>query len=202
MKCDFCENKAKVFYTQLVDHTMKKVALCNSCADEQGISDPEGMLLSDQLFQSPTGEPAEAVPEEHSAEAFKEMMAKSMGSAGENILEVANFPQTGGDRCPACDFTLDNYQKVGRFGCPECYRTYRELLEKRLRKIHRGGKHEGRVPKGMVEQERLRDLLHDLTGKLEIAIEAEDYEEAATLRDQITQIEKQEAKRRGKEESS
>ncbi|MEY5020027.1 MAG: hypothetical protein RLZ22_1115, partial [Verrucomicrobiota bacterium] len=35
MKCDFCDSKASVFLTQLVEGQMKKVCLCNACAKER-----------------------------------------------------------------------------------------------------------------------------------------------------------------------
>lgn len=195
MKCDFCDNKAKVFFTQVVNGTMKKVALCDACAEERGVTDPESLLMSEQLLAPPTPDEVDLPP----PETLQEIMGQAAKVGAEVPNALPTFAVTGAERCPSCDFTLETYQKVGRLGCPDCYQTYRGLLSKRLGKIHRGHVHKGRVPKGMVEQERLKSLLKDLAEKLEAAIEQEDYEAAADLRDQISQIEKQEAKRRSKE---
>ena len=45
MQCDHCDNKATVFYTQIIDGISKKSSLCQSCATKQGVTDPEGFLL-------------------------------------------------------------------------------------------------------------------------------------------------------------
>ncbi len=50
MQCDFCENKASVFLTQLIEGEMKKMSLCEDCAREKGVSDPAGFSLADVLL--------------------------------------------------------------------------------------------------------------------------------------------------------
>jgi hypothetical protein len=50
MKCDFCDKKATVFLTQLVEGQMKKVCLCDQCAKERGVTDPTGFSLADLLL--------------------------------------------------------------------------------------------------------------------------------------------------------
>lgn len=50
MKCDLCDEKATVFLTQIVDGKMQKVNLCESCAQDKGVTDPTGFALADLLF--------------------------------------------------------------------------------------------------------------------------------------------------------
>ena len=50
MKCNFCNQKATVFLTQLADGQMKKVCLCENCAKEKGVTDPTGFSLADMLI--------------------------------------------------------------------------------------------------------------------------------------------------------
>ena len=56
MKCDFCDTKASVFLTQLVEGQMKKVSLCETCAKERGVTDPTGFSLADLLLGGISGE--------------------------------------------------------------------------------------------------------------------------------------------------
>jgi len=163
MNCDFCDDKATVFFTQVSDGAMKKIALCESCAEERGVTDPEGLLMADQLL-SPAA-------------------SSSSGSEG-NILSI-----DGAGECPACHFTLADYQKVGRLGCSQCYYAFNQEIEPRLPTLHKGLKHEGRVPEGMVAVEQMREEIAALKVALQQAILAEDYEEAANLRDRIQKIE-------------
>jgi protein arginine kinase activator len=55
--------------------------------------------------------------------------------------------------------------------------------------MHKGTSHTGRVPMGMVEAFQQRRQLDTLRKEMEEAISGEDYEKAAKLRDQISQIE-------------
>jgi len=163
MQCDFCENKATVFLTQLVEGEMKKMCLCEDCAREKGVTDPTGFSLADSLL----------------GEGKLEEAGKIVSVSGEE----------GGAACPECGFTFNKFQQVGRLGCSACYRTFREEIQRRLGGMHKGVVHVGRVPEGMLEAHERQQRLEQLRGRLEQAVAAENYEEAAGLRDEIQEIE-------------
>ena len=52
MKCcqGECENEATVHLTEIVDGQMKKIDLCEECAKEKGVTDPQGFALADLLL--------------------------------------------------------------------------------------------------------------------------------------------------------
>ena len=52
LKCQICEKAATVHLTQIVDNKIHKVHLCESCANEKGVTDPEGFSL-ENLFHQP-----------------------------------------------------------------------------------------------------------------------------------------------------
>ena len=100
-------------------------------------------------------------------------------------------PQQAAERAPAelacsrCGRTFDTFQKTGLLGCAQCYRDFREYVEPVLHRIHGHTQHEGRAPlgeDGAIAQHR---QLESLKSKLREAISAEEYEQAAKLRDQI-----------------
>lgn len=161
MKCDYCDSKATVFLTQLAEGQMKKVCLCDSCATERGVTDPTGFSLAEMLlgnFQKETGGPVSQRRER---------------SAG------------GAKVCPECGFTFEDFQKVRRFGCGNCYRVFSEELATMLRGMHKGASHVGKVPEGLMESHYRHQRLEELRTKLEQAIASESYEVAADLRDEI-----------------
>lgn len=163
MKCDFCDSKATVFLTQLVEGKMKKVCLCEECAKERGVTDPTGFSLADVLMGGVTPEtevPATAA-------------AKSSG---------------GGRACPNCGFTLEDLRRVRRFGCSECYRTFREEVGQMVRGMHKGSMHSGKVPAGLMAKQVLNQRLEELRARLDQAILSESYEEAAGIRDEIRNL--------------
>ena len=44
MSCQFCQGKATVFYTQIVNGVKKELSLCDSCAAEKGFGEPGHFL--------------------------------------------------------------------------------------------------------------------------------------------------------------
>src|SRR5215470_14378739 len=98
--------------------------------------------------------------------------------------------QAGGGaeiKCARCGFTQADFKKAGRLGCPECYKTFSEPLEGLLKTMHKGVRHVGKVPEALRQTRDLSDRLKQLQKKLSKAIEQEDFEEAAILRDEIKQ---------------
>jgi protein arginine kinase activator len=165
MKCDFCDNKATVFLTQLVEGQMKKVCLCESCAKERGVTDPTGFSLADLLLGG--GAPGAAKP------------------AG-----APAAPQHGGGRrCPTCGFSLEDLRRVRRFGCGDCYTTFAEEVSQMVRGMHKGTTHVGKVPAGLMAMQVLHQRLEELRSRLDQAIASESYEEAAGIRDEIRNLE-------------
>lgn len=61
MDCDFCDEKATVFLTQFVENEMKKICLCEACAEERGVTDPVGLSLGDPDLGNFESQPMEAV---------------------------------------------------------------------------------------------------------------------------------------------
>lgn len=91
--------------------------------------------------------------------------------------------------CPKCGFTQVDFKKSGRLGCPACYDTFRLGLEPLLRNMHRGTHHKGKIPARFQDATELRNRLESLEDALKRAVLDEDYEEAATLRDRIRELE-------------
>jgi protein arginine kinase activator len=158
MLCSICKEKdATVHLTQIDGDKMRKVDLCEDCAKTKGASDSTGYYLAELLH----GLAAPATPEP---------------------------PAAGSDvKCPRCGFTQADFKKAGRLGCPECYKTFAEPLEGLLKTMHKGTRHVGKVPESMRQNRDLTDRLKYLQKKLSKAIENEDFEEAAQVRDEIKQ---------------
>ncbi|HXT13545.1 MAG TPA: UvrB/UvrC motif-containing protein [Candidatus Angelobacter sp.] len=91
-------------------------------------------------------------------------------------------------KCPRCGFTQADFKKAGRLGCPECYKTFAEGLESLLKTMHKGTRHIGKVPEALRQTRELADRLKTLQKKLNKAVEDENFEQAASLRDEIKQM--------------
>lgn len=90
-------------------------------------------------------------------------------------------------QCPACGFRWADFEKILRLGCPTCYETHFESIQLTISRIQPGIEHVGRRPTApddrWVQLPKLRSLLQE-------AIQQEDFESAALLRDQISELEK------------
>jgi len=84
-------------------------------------------------------------------------------------------------RCPECGIRLVELRKSGRVGCPRCYEVFRKQIGPLLKRVHGATEHTGVRPAGRSRQTDLARLREELRR----AIEAEDFEQAARLRDRM-----------------
>ncbi len=187
MQCDYCEKKATVHYTQIIDGASKKASLCETCAAEQGITDPESFLL-DQMPPSSPNTPEEGSPKNPSAEGSDENSGEKKPSFLSPNIPKVNLGVTKSGQCPGCGFTYENLNKTGRLGCSECYQFFRKEIKASLDNMHKGVTHQGRVPEGVIEDIELREQTKKLENALADAIESEDFETAAKLRDELNAL--------------
>jgi protein arginine kinase activator len=92
-------------------------------------------------------------------------------------------------KCPVCGFTQADFKKTGRLGCSACYATFTEALTALLKAMHKGTSHVGKVPQRAHRAVELSDRMRNLNESLLKAVAEENYENAASLRDQIKQLE-------------
>lgn len=92
-------------------------------------------------------------------------------------------------QCPACGLDLDEFRLKGRVGCARCYETFRKSLLPLLERVHDATTHRGRFPAGRPGS-CVSDVA-ELRRRLADAIAAENYEEAAALRDRLRAAEKE-----------
>lgn len=93
-----------------------------------------------------------------------------------------------GHVCPTCGFTQQDFKKIGRFGCPDCYKAFRPMLLPMLGGMHKGLAHTGKVPQHALDRRSIYERLTKLEMELDLAIKTERYEDAARFRDEIRQI--------------
>ncbi|HXE41856.1 MAG TPA: UvrB/UvrC motif-containing protein [Candidatus Baltobacteraceae bacterium] len=159
MQCSICKEKpATVHLTQIVGDKMQKLDLCEECAKAKGVNDPAGFALADLML--------------------------GLG-ASQEIDQSAGGAEL---KCPRCGFTQADFKKSGRLGCPECYKTFAEGLSGLLKSMHKGTRHVGKAPEALRASRETADKLKTLQKKLTKAIESEDFEQAAQLRDEIKQL--------------
>jgi protein arginine kinase activator len=99
-------------------------------------------------------------------------------------------------RCPKCSITWDRLRQDGRAGCAHCYETFADQLHEVMQRVQHAPQHHGKKPRAAEKRRnRLEHLrarrdhrLAMLNRRLDEAVRAEKYEEAAKLRDQIKMV--------------
>lgn len=161
MVCSQCQERdALVHLTQIVDNAVTQVHLCERCAAERGIE------TSTSVPTHPLGEFLQAV---------QQQATQMPGDAA---------------RCSYCGTSLRDFRASGRLGCARCYGAFEQSLKDLLRRVHGNASHVGRGYSAADEPALERDAtISDLKGRLVEAIRGEEFEVAATLRDQIRTLE-------------
>ncbi len=161
MQCDICgKKKATVHLTEIVDEQMSEMHLCEDCAKEKSVQMEQQFGLADLL-------------------AGLTDFGKQMKDAEKVKL-----------KCPNCGINYDEFRKFGRLGCSDCYQAFKAHLSTLLKKIHGSNHHMGKKPMRIpVSDKQKIETVQDLKNQLMKAIEMEDYEQAAKLRDKIREFE-------------
>lgn len=92
-------------------------------------------------------------------------------------------------RCPNCGKTYSYFQKTGKFGCSECYKTFEAPIIRTLRQIQASSEHVGKIPSKSSEGLIKKRKLSELKEKLSKAVSEENYELAAKLHKEIKELE-------------
>lgn len=164
MNCEICKNRpAKVHYTEIVNNQMTKMNLCLECAEEKGIDvQKAGNFGLGDLVAG--------------------LIDTAVDADAERISKV---------RCPTCGFQYSEFKRIGRLGCPDCYDAFDSQLVPVLRHVHGSTTHTGKKAVRQTEQLAMRERVGALREELSLAIRAEDYERAASIRDEIRSLETQ-----------
>jgi len=169
MLCDICGKKqATVHLTEIIDGKMSELHLCEDCARKKSQEMESQFGLADLLA--------------------------GLAEFGKTFEDK----ETAKIKCANCGLTYDNFRKMGRHGCSECYYSFRKHLVPLLKKIHGTAQHMGKSPRILAKTKSRSLQLEELREKLRQAIEKEEFEEAARIRDEIKKL--QEAKNTKKKE--
>ena len=93
-------------------------------------------------------------------------------------------------RCPHCGMSYEDFRKIGRLGCSQCYQTFKQNLAPLLKRIQGAEQHIGKFPHYADKSIKGEIEIKQLQRKLNKAIQEENFEEAAKIRDKIREMKK------------
>jgi len=163
-KCDKCDRPATHHSVEIVKGKKIEKHLCDTHAAEDG--------LAIKAVHAPIGELLTN---------FVKMHGGASGQGG---------GQASGLECAECGLTFQQFRDSSLLGCPECYKAFEGPLGPLLERAHEGATHHvGKVPRRAGAGEARQVQLSRMRKRLDQAVEVEDYELAARLRDDIRRME-------------
>lgn len=186
MLCDRCGHREATIHDMniVAEGAMRETHLCEKCAEELQSGNPKSATLSEWL-----------------------------AGLGMMAADAPKFPAPArpkrADLCPSCGLRFLDLKKSGLVGCQSCYEVFESRLSPLLKRAHDGGdRHTGKTPALRMTREVVRigtddegaepedsrtpgtvaERVEALTHELALAIEAEQYERAASIRDELAEL--------------
>jgi protein arginine kinase activator len=165
--CDLCgEEPATMHLLRVVDGAVSHTHLCPGCAE--GVAEQtNGLAL------------VLAVPS----------VLRHLGKKETEGDAVAPLSSDQDDRfCGVCGTTLTDLKESGMVGCSKCYQVFAEHLQASLEGDAEPVEHMGKMPHRGPESDVLRHEMMRLQRMLRELVECERFEEAAGVRDRLTEL--------------
>jgi protein arginine kinase activator len=193
MKCQKCPKQAVIHLTEIISDPMGakravEIHLCLGHAAEAGIIAPGSEILP-QVMSSKSLSPSSKKPEPELEAASPTAIVPAPGNTGG--LVVSRSKEGDPAACPMCGLTWSNFKQNGLMGCSHDYTMFETKLLPLLKRAHEGATdHAGKIPAARKTEETNRHVNSlRIRRELQKAIDAENYEQAARLRDELRQIE-------------
>jgi protein arginine kinase activator len=158
-QCSACgQANGVVDLTHIEAGEVKTVHLCAQCAAAKGIQTPAA------IAETPLGGLLAALG----------TAAPAAVGAGANAS------------CGRCGCTLAVFRETGRVGCADCYEAFGEPLRELVRRLHGSAHHTGKTYRPPGDAPRApAEGISELRARLRQAVEREQFELAAALRDRL-----------------
>lgn len=173
-KCQICNNApATVHLTNINNNIKTEMHMCESCAEKNGVHINKAISF-EKVFSQKKNTTLNSINFVLNAE-------------NQSLNEKTKKPDI---ICDKCGMKWKEFRKNGRLGCANDYEVFKKGLVPLLDEIHASTKHQVGKSPAKSEQENDYNILLELKRKLRDAVAKEEYEMAATLRDEIDAINK------------
>ncbi|MCL1845515.1 MAG: UvrB/UvrC motif-containing protein [Defluviitaleaceae bacterium] len=159
---------------QFINGKKVELHLCQECAFK--VDNPEMLVSLENIFKG--------FLDQITAQHFPQ------NAATPNVTgKTPTPPRAPAKACTRCGMTFHKFKTGGRLGCDVCYKSFKAEVEVLLKNVQGSTRHEGKYPRRMGAGIFNKRQVTELRDKLKKAIEQEDFEDAARLRDEIRALE-------------
>lgn len=171
MQCQHCKQQAATIHlTEITNGQRQETHLCEDCAQQQGLAIKNQVPINELLSTLLSSQGASAQPAEKAKSSKQE-------------------PAPAALTCPACGMTFEQFRKETLLGCPADYEVFKAPLLRIIEKAQAGStSHCGKVPARAPSDNKRYIKILNLRKELQSAINNENYEKAAEIRDRIEHL--------------
>lgn len=160
MLCEKCKTReATTHVKNLVNSKYSEYMLCDDCARNMGFSS----FISD--------------------------MQSEFTSLFDSLFSNALPARSGATRCRKCGSSYTDIISRRRIGCDECFETFKDEIKNAVVRVHGNAVYSGKMPRRFEEEKKKEEQIKKLREELELCVRNEEYEKAASLRDEIRGLE-------------
>jgi len=94
-------------------------------------------------------------------------------------------------RCDNCGRLYGEIRRTGEVGCSQCYAMFERRIRSILERRPAPAQHTGKYPERLLVYKRFFVDRERLRRRLEAAVSEEDYEQAARLRDELAEVDRE-----------
>lgn len=173
MLCTECkQNPATLHFTQIINGNKTEVNVCEACAQKEG-----HLSSSEETFS------------------LHELLTGLFNATSQsNKVDLKNeriFERLTEVKCDSCQLSFSEFQRMGKFGCANCYEAFKLRLNSVIHRVHSGNtQHNGKIPRRKGSKLHIKKEITMYRDYLNQLIEEENFEEAAIIRDRIKELEK------------
>ena len=166
MICERCgKEEASVHLTRIINGKKEEIHLCEKCAKNSSQLNKDENNLS---FQS---------------------LLSGMLNHNLSIQNSSIFNNNYNDlTCDNCGMTYQEFTQKGLFGCEKCFGAFNEKLDSLFKRIHGNLLHAGKRPISIQQKLETESEINELKDEMQIAVDKENFEKAAEIRDKIHAI--------------
>lgn len=162
MLCEECgKNQATVHMKKIINNNVTESHLCEECAKKNN------NFNFDTSFS------------------IQNILAGLIDSSYDGPVKIEQIKSL---TCDNCGLTYGKFRQTGKFGCSNCYDSFREKLVPLIKKIQGHDSHVGKIPKKAGKNINAKKMIDKLKMELDLAVNKEEFEKAAQLRDKIRDI--------------
>lgn len=166
MICDRCgEREASVHLTRIINGKKIEINLCEECAKTGSKLNKDDNLSFQSLLSG--------------------ILNQNLANSKSPIFKDQSSQNLV---CKNCGMSYQEFTHKGFFGCEKCYDSFQGKLDQLFKRIHGNIQHSGKYPLSFREKLEIESEINKLKKKMEVAVDRENFEKAAVIRDKIHAI--------------